>query len=68
MESIPPLSLGQMKIIRCEYMDNVISPELIDRLGNAARILSSWLDGALEYTILKHEVVVLRLKHNKVLA
>jgi hypothetical protein len=35
-------------------------------LGNAARLLNSWIDGALEYTILKHEVLVLRLKNNKV--
>jgi len=35
-------------------------------LGNAARLLNSWIDGALEYTILKHEVIVLRLKNNKV--
>lgn len=35
-------------------------------MGNAARLLNSWIDGALEYTILKHEVIVLRLKNNKV--
>jgi hypothetical protein len=56
-----------MKTIRCEFIEKIINPELIEQLGNAARILSSWLDGALEYTILKHEVVVLRLKHSKVL-
>jgi hypothetical protein len=36
-------------------------------LGNAARLLTSWLDGILEFTILKHEVIVLRLKNNKVI-
>jgi hypothetical protein len=36
-------------------------------LGNAGRLLSSWIDGILEYTILKHEVVVLRLKNKRVL-
>jgi hypothetical protein len=30
-------------------------------------LVSSWIDGILEYTILKHEVVVLRLKNKKVL-
>jgi hypothetical protein len=40
---------------------------LAEELGNAARLLSSWLDGILEFTILKHEVIVLRLKNNKVL-
>ena len=29
--------------------------------------MSSWIDGVLEYTILKHEVVVLRLKNKRVL-
>lgn len=36
-------------------------------MGNAARLLTSWLDGILEFTILKHEVIVLRLKNNKVI-
>jgi hypothetical protein len=30
------------------------------------RLLCSWLDGALEFTVLKHEVVVLRMKSSKV--
>ena len=67
MDSIPEVSLAQMKIIKTEMMDKVISPTLADDLGNAARLLSSWLDGILEFTILKHEVIVLRLKNNKVL-
>lgn len=29
--------------------------------------MGSWIDGVLEYTILKHEVVVLRLKNKRVL-
>ena len=56
-----------MKIIKSELMDKVITPAMADELGNAARLLSSWLDGILEFTILKHEVIVLRLKNNKVL-
>ena len=40
---------------------------MIDELGNAARLLCSWLDGILEFTILKHEVIVLRMKNQKVL-
>ena len=39
----------------------------MEELGNAARLLSSWIDGVLEFTILKHEVLVLKLKQNKVL-
>ena len=68
MDSIPEVSLAQMKVVKAEMMDNIITPTLIDELGsNAARLLSSWLDGILEFTILKHEVIVLRLKNNKVL-
>lgn len=48
-------------------MDHIISPRMVDELGNACRLLTSWLDGILEFTILKHEVIVLRLKNNKVL-
>ena len=56
-----------MKLIKGEFMEKIITPEVIDELGNASRLLNSWIDGALEYTILKHEVIVLRLKNNKVL-
>ena len=48
-------------------MDGLITPTLAEELGNAARLLISWLDGILEFTILKHEVIVLRLKNQKVL-
>ena len=67
MDTIPDISLGQMKLIKGEFMERIISPEVIDILGNAARLLNSWIDGVLEYTVLKHEVIVLRLKNNKVM-
>mmetsp|Transcript_32065 Transcript_32065/g.23696 ORF Transcript_32065/g.23696 Transcript_32065/m.23696 type:complete len:175 (+) Transcript_32065:503-1027(+) len=69
MDAIPEISLQQMKMIKGEFMERILDGEgVLDELGNAARLLSSWIDGALEYTILKHEVIVLRLKNNKVLA
>jgi hypothetical protein len=55
-----------MKNVKSEFMERIITPDIVDNLGNAARLLSSWIDGALEYTILKHEVIVLRLKNSKV--
>ena len=67
MDTIPDISLGQMKIIKGEFMEKIITQEVIENLGNAARLLNSWIEGALEYTVLKHEVIVLRLKNNKVL-
>lgn len=67
MDAIPEVSLGQMKSIKGNLMDRVITPTLGEELGNAARLITSWLDGILEFTILKHEVIVLRLKNQKVL-
>lgn len=66
MDVIPDISLGQMKTVKSEFIERIISPETTDSLGNAARLLASWVDGALEYTVLKHEVIVLRLRCNKV--
>lgn len=63
MDSIPDVTLAQMKIIKTNLMDALITPTLAEELGNAARLLCSWLDGILEFTILKHEVIVLRLKN-----
>ena len=67
MDNIPEISLAQMKVIKGEMIDKIVNPELVNELGNAARLLTSWLDGILEFTILKHEVIVLRLKNNKVI-
>jgi len=63
MDSIPEVTLAQMKIIKSNLMDTLITPTLTEELGNASRLLCSWLDGILEFTILKHEVIVLRLKN-----
>jgi hypothetical protein len=52
-----------MKIIKSSLMDHLITPTFAEELGNAARLVCSWLDGILEFTILKHEVIVLRLKN-----
>ena len=67
MSTLPEISLAEMKVLKKDLIDHVVTPTLADELGNAARLLSSWLDGILEFTILKHEVIVLRLKNNKVL-
>lgn len=66
MDTIPEISLGQMRAAKTEFMERVISREATEALGNAGRLLASWLDGALEYTVLKHEVIVLRMRSNKV--
>jgi hypothetical protein len=51
-----------MKVIKGKLMESLITPSLAEELGNAGRLMCSWLDGILEFTILKHEVIVLRLK------
>jgi len=50
-------------------MDVCLAPnqEHIGRLGNAGRLLGSWIDGILEFTLLKHEVVILKMKNKNVL-
>ncbi len=55
-----------MRSIKENFIERVVPAGTTDSLGNAARLLASWVDGALEYTVLKHEVIVLRLKSNKV--
>jgi len=66
---IPDINLAQIKLVKAEFIDPLLTnnSEQIARLGNAGRLLGSWIDGVLEYTILKHEVVVLRLKNKRVL-
>jgi hypothetical protein len=66
MDAIPDVSLAQMKHIKSEFIEKILTQEVLENLSNASRLLNSWIDGALEYTILKHEVIVLRMKDNKV--
>jgi hypothetical protein len=67
MDTMPEVTLAQLKIIKSNLMDNLITSTFADELGNSARLVCSWLDGILEFTILKHEVIVLRIKNQKVL-
>ena len=67
MDTMPEVTLAQLKVIKSNLMDNLITPTFADELGNSARLVCSWLDGILEFTILKHEVIVLRIKNQKVL-
>jgi hypothetical protein len=69
MDIIPEIDISEIKLIKMALIDPLVTnnQEQVQRLGNAGRLLSSWIDGVLEYTILKHEVVVLRLKNKRVL-
>jgi hypothetical protein len=67
MDHIPDITLQQMKNAKTDFIERIITgTDISDQLSNAARLLASWVDGALEYTVLKHEVIVLRLKSKKV--
>ena len=69
MDMIPDINLAQIKRVKSDFIDPLLTnnQENVQRLGNTGRLLGSWIDGVLEYTILKHEVVVLRLKNKRVL-
>jgi hypothetical protein len=69
MDVMPEIEISAIKMIKTNFIDVLLTgnQEQVQRLGNAGRLLSSWIDGVLEYTILKHEVVVLRLKNKRVL-
>jgi hypothetical protein len=69
MEVIPDITLQNIKVAKANFIDALLTNNQANatRLGNAGRLLGSWLDGVLEYTILKHEVVVLRMKNKRVL-
>ena len=66
MDNIPEISLAQMKAVKNDFIERVITQDVTENLSNAGRLLASWIDGALEYTVLKHEVIVLQLKSNNV--
>ena len=67
MDVIPEITLNQIRFIKSNLIDQWFTGNTIQALGNAGRLLNSWVDGILEFTILKHEVVVLRLKNKRVL-
>jgi len=66
MDTIPEVTLAVMKAVKADFLEVLINPEVTERLSESGRLLASWLDGVLEYTVLKHEVIVLRLRSNKV--
>jgi hypothetical protein len=66
MDTIPEVSLNVMKTVKSNFLEVMMTQEVTERLSESGRLLASWLDGVLEYTVLKHEVIVLRLRSNKV--
>jgi len=57
-----------MKKLKSEFIEPLLSQVLTDSLGNSGRLLNSWLEGALEFSVLKHEVILLKIKYNACLA
>jgi hypothetical protein len=67
IDTIPKLSFQQMRQIKTEYMDVFCRPEILSQLTNSARIMASWLDAILEFTVLKHEALILTVKKQNIL-
>lgn len=67
IDTIPKLSFQQMKIIKTEYMDRFWRSDSLNGLTNSARIMASWLDAILEFTVLKHEALILSVKKQNIL-
>jgi len=69
MDYIPEIDISYIKKVKVNFIDEILTnnPEGVARLGTAGRLLGSWIDGVIEFTILKHEVVVLRLKNKRVI-
>jgi len=44
-------------------LDELVTPDVIQQLGNSGTMIRTWLEAILEFTILKHEVIVLRLQN-----
>ena len=63
VDTIPEVSLAEMKIIKVNLIDGLnMTQNEAHELGNAVTLMCTWLDAILEFTILKHEVTVLRLQ------
>lgn len=67
IDTIPKLSFQQMRIIKTEYMDRFCQSDTLSQLTNSARIMASWLDAILEFTVLKHEALILTVKKQNII-
>uniref|UniRef100_A0A7S3J384 Uncharacterized protein n=1 Tax=Euplotes harpa TaxID=151035 RepID=A0A7S3J384_9SPIT len=67
IDTLPKLSFQQMRIIKTEYMDRFLGQDTLTGLTNSARIMASWLDAVLEFTVLKHEALILTVKKQNVM-
>ncbi len=67
LDSMPCMELGYIKKLKAEFLDTLIQREVVQSIGNAARLIASWLDAVLEYTVLKHEALFLTVKKTSVI-
>ena len=67
MDTIPKLSFQDMRVIKTDYIDRFCTQETLTSLTNSARLLASWLDAILEFTVLKHEALILTVKKQNIL-
>lgn len=57
-----------MKELKSNFVDVLINREQVLSIGNSARLLVSWIDAILEFTVLKHEAIYLTAKRASVQA
>lgn len=62
IDTIPKLSFQQMRMIKTEYIDRFCHSSNTSRLSNSSRVLASWLDAILEFTVLKYEALINTVK------
>ena len=67
IDTIPKLNFQQMKVIKTDYIDRFLIHDTLSQLTNSARIMASWLDAVLEFTVLKHEALILTVKKQNVI-
>jgi len=51
-----------MKELKSNYVDVLIDRNQVISIGDCARLLTSWIDAMLEFTVLKHEALYLTAK------
>lgn len=62
IDTIPKLSFQQMRLIKTDYIDRFCNSGVNSSLTNSAKVLASWLDAILEFTVLKYEALINSVK------
>lgn len=61
------MALPVLKTMKANWIEPMVDREAALDIGNSARLLVSWIDAMVEYTVLKHEALFLTVKKKTVL-